>query len=78
MLSYGVARAVRYGLLAWLGMTYGRWFVRMWEKELTGWTAPVLWTYGALVVAGIGYGVWKFRRGRQRTRLEVSPAKGAA
>lgn len=78
MVSYGVARAVRYGLLAWLGMTYGRWFVRLWEKELKGWTAPILWTYGGLVVAGIVYGVWKYRQGRQTRPLAASPAKDAA
>jgi membrane protein YqaA with SNARE-associated domain len=78
MISYGVARAVRYGLLAWLGMTYGRWFVRWWEKELKGWTAPILWTYGGLVVAGIVYGLWKYRQGRRIAQLAVSPATDAA
>jgi len=65
LVSYGMARAIRYGLLAWLGMTYGRTFLRLWEKELSGWSTPILWTYGALVALGIGYGIWKtYRRGR--------------
>ena len=77
MISYGVARAVRYGLLAWLGMTYGRWFVRLWEKDLKGWSTPILWIYAALVVAGAAYGLWKFRR-RRSAQLAASPAIDAA
>jgi hypothetical protein len=50
----------------------------LWEKELKGWTAPILWTYGGLVVAGIVYGVWKYRQGRQTRPLAASPAKDAA
>lgn len=78
MISYGVARAVRYGLLAWLGMTYGRWFVRLWEKELKGWSTPILWIYAGLVVAGVAFGVWKMRRGRQTPKLDGAPAEGTA
>lgn len=78
MISYGVARAVRYGLLAWLGMTYGRWFVRLWEQKLNGWTAPILWTYGGLVAAGVAFGLWKMRRGRHPKQVSASPAEDAA
>jgi len=62
---YGAARAVRYGLLAWLGVTYGRRIVRTWEKDLSGWSSTILWVYGGLVVVGILYGVWKFRQSRR-------------
>jgi len=59
-------------------MTYGRWFVRLWEKELKGWSAPILWTYGGLVVAGIAFGLWKMRRGRQPKPALASRAEDAA
>ena len=75
---YGIARAVRYGLLAWLGMTYGRRFVTLWQRDLKGWTAPVLWTYGSLVVLGIGYGIWKSRRARQSSGQAAVPAQDVA
>jgi membrane protein YqaA with SNARE-associated domain len=75
--SYGVARAVRYGLLAWLGMTYGRRFVRLWEHELKGWTTPILWTYAGLVTAGLAYGLWKYYRG-QKPAENATPAQDAA
>ena len=62
---YGAARAIRYGLLAWLGVTFGRRIVRTWQKDLSGWSTTILWVYGGLVVIGILYGVWKFRQGRR-------------
>jgi membrane protein YqaA with SNARE-associated domain len=76
--AYGVARTIRYGLLAWLGITYGRHIVRLWQKEQSDWSTKILWVYGGLVLLGIGYGVWKFLRGR-RTREEAGvPAQDLA
>ena len=69
---YGAARLVRYGLLTWLGMTYGRRIVRVWQQELAGWGTVLLCVYGGLVVLGIGYGIWKYRRGRSAST--ASPA----
>ncbi len=72
--SYGLGRTARYGLLAWLGFTYGRYVVRLWEKTLAGWTAPILWTYCSLLTAGIGYGVWKYLRGRRMGKQAAATA----
>jgi membrane protein DedA with SNARE-associated domain len=71
--SYGAARVLRYGFLAWLGITYGRRIVNLWQHKLDHWSAAILWSYIGLVVAGIGYGVWKMIRGRQ-TRQEAEAA----
>ena len=66
--SYGAARAIRYGLLAWVGMTYGRHVVTMWQRDLDRWSAPILWAYGGVLALGLGYSLWKKRRqGRKRT-----------
>jgi membrane protein YqaA with SNARE-associated domain len=73
LVSYGLARAVRYSLLAWLGVTYGRHIVTVWQKELNGWSTPILWTYFGLLVLGFGYGLWKMRQhSRQRTTNTAS------
>jgi membrane protein YqaA with SNARE-associated domain len=69
MLSFGTARVVRYSLLAWLGIAYGRHFVHLWEKELNGWSTPILWTYAGLVVLGVAYGIWKTHRRGQTPRV---------
>ena len=78
MLSYGAARMVRYGLLAWLGITYGRHIVRVWQHELDGWSATILWIYGGLVVVGVVYGVWKYKRRRSAKDASGAPAQEMA
>jgi membrane protein YqaA with SNARE-associated domain len=78
LIFYGVARAIRYGLLAWLGLIYGRHIVAVWRKELDGWSTTILWTYAGLVVLGIGYGVWKFRRARKPASRAQIPAEDVA
>jgi membrane protein YqaA with SNARE-associated domain len=78
LIFYGVARAIRYGLLAWLGLTYGRHMVTLWRKELSGWSTTILWTYAGLVALGIGYGIWKFRRARNPAGRAQFPAEDVA
>ena len=78
MLSYGAARMVRYGLLAWLGITYGRHIVRVWQHELDGWSATILWVYGGLVVIGVAYGIWKYKHRRQSDDRPNTPAQEMA
>jgi len=75
---YGLARAARYGLLAWLGVTYGRRIVRTWQKDVTGWSTTILWVYGGLVVVGILYGVWKFKQTRRSGRTVGEAAEEPA
>jgi membrane protein YqaA with SNARE-associated domain len=64
--SFGLARAFRYSLVAWLADAYGRAMVRAFRRYLAGWSDILMWVYLGLMVAAILYGVWKFRRqGRQ-------------
>ena len=64
LIAYGCARTVRYGLLAWLGFSFGRHFVHLWQHKLDEWSTTILWIYGALLLLGIGFALWKMRRGR--------------
>jgi membrane protein YqaA with SNARE-associated domain len=64
--SFGLARAFRFSLVAWLADAYGRAMVRAFRHYLAGWSDILMWVYLGLMVAAILYGVWKFRRqGRQ-------------
>jgi membrane protein YqaA with SNARE-associated domain len=64
--SFGLARAFRYSLVAWLAAAYGRAMVRAFRHYLAGWSDILMWVYLGLMVAAILYGFWKFRRqGRQ-------------
>lgn len=68
LIAYCASRAVRYGAVAWLGYAYGRAVIVIWQKNLSEWTTPILTTYVALVIAGTGYGIWKYRWHRRRGR----------
>lgn len=63
--AYGAARTLRYALIAWLGVTYGRGVVRLWSNELEKWSTPLLAVFLTLLAAGIGYGVRRFRKHRK-------------
>jgi membrane protein YqaA with SNARE-associated domain len=66
LVSFSLARTFRYALVAWLAATYGRAMVRAFRHYLAGWSTPLMWTYLGLVVAGVLYGVYKFRRERRQ------------
>jgi membrane protein DedA with SNARE-associated domain len=61
-IAYGGGRALRYGVVAWVGYRYGRAVLVLWEKDLKGWATPLVSAYIALVVLGVLYSVWKYRR----------------
>jgi len=77
LISFGLARTFRYALVAWLAASYGRTMVRAFRHYLAGWSTPLMWTYLGLVVAGILYGVWKFRRDRRQPSAPRPATVGA-
>jgi len=88
LIVYGAARTLRYSLIAWLGVTYGRQVIRIWSGSLQQWSTPLLCVFVGLVVAGICFGIWKLRRlqkpvSKAQRALQVVPhahskAKAAA
>jgi membrane protein YqaA with SNARE-associated domain len=74
LFSYIPARTVRYGFVAWLGVTYGRSVLRAWNRYLAHWSTAIAWTIGLIMAAAIGYGVWKYRR---LQRDSTAPAAGS-
>jgi membrane protein YqaA with SNARE-associated domain len=69
LISFGLARSFRYALVAWLAAIYGRALVRAFRHYLAGWSSTIMWTYLGLVVAGVLYGLWKFRHQRRQPDL---------
>ena len=65
LVSYCTARATRYGLVAWLGYKYGRQVIRVWQKDLNGWSTLILVAYISLLILGALYGLWKYRLNRE-------------
>jgi len=77
LVSFSVTRALRYAVVAWLAVTYGRALVRAFQHYLSGWSSTIMWIYLGLVVAGIVYGLWKFRGERRRAASPQGAALGA-
>jgi membrane protein YqaA with SNARE-associated domain len=71
MLVFATARVLRYGFIAWLAVQYGRRVTRLWSTTLDKWSTPLAWTFGILIVGGILYGIWRFRRQHGRSRHEA-------
>jgi membrane protein YqaA with SNARE-associated domain len=77
LVSFSLARTVRYALVAWLADTYGRVVIRAFRQYLAGWSTTLMWIYLGLVVAGILYGLWKFRHQRRQPAMPQTAAAGA-
>lgn len=62
LIALGIARSIRYGAEAALALVYGHDILHWANKYLAGWSNVILYTFLALIAAGILFGVWKYRR----------------
>ncbi len=74
LIAFSVARTVRYGLIAWVGVTYGRRVLRWWNLYLADWSSTILWTFLGLLVAAMAFGFWKYRRTEGAARAGAAGA----
>ena len=72
LVVFGLARTLRYSIVAWLGVIYGRRMIRMFSGTLGKWSEPLLYAFLALLAASIFFGIWKIRAAR---RVESAPAR---
>ncbi len=61
LVSFTTARTVRYSLVAWLGLHYGRHMVRWWNRYLAQYSTAIGWCIFALFIAGFAWAIWKWR-----------------
>ena len=59
LVVYGAARTLRYSLIAWLGVVYGRYAIRLWSGTLQKWSTPLIGVFVTLLLAGVCIGIWK-------------------
>jgi len=59
LVVYGSARTLRYSLIAWLGVVYGRHAIRLWSGSLQKWSTPLIGVFAGLLIAGTCFGIWK-------------------
>lgn len=76
LLGFAVGRTIRYSIVAWLGVHYGREILRAWRRYLAQDAGAIGWGIAVISVAGIGYGVYKFLKVRREIR--ESPQEQAA
>jgi membrane protein YqaA with SNARE-associated domain len=62
---FGAARSLRYSIIAWLAVLYGRKVIRMWSGAIQVWSTPLLLSFAAVFVIGVCFGIWKLRRPRK-------------
>ncbi len=60
--AFGSGRLVRYGLVGWLAVTYGRPAIRLWAATLDRWSGAILAAFLTLTALGSAYTFWQFRR----------------
>lgn len=60
--AFGAGRTLRYGLVGWLAVLYGRRVIRLWSTALGKWSSVIVWAFVGLTVLGFAYSFWQFRR----------------
>ena len=76
--AFGAARALRYSLIAWLGVAYGRHVVRLWTGTLHKWSTPLLCVFIALLIGGLCIWIWKVRSLRKSDAAEKPTLRSKA
>jgi membrane protein YqaA with SNARE-associated domain len=76
--ALGIARTLRYGGEATLAMIYGRSILRWFDRYLAGSASVILYTFLALLAAGIAFGIWKYRHDQHRNPPATSRRAHAA
>lgn len=66
--AFGLGRMVRYSLVAWAGVVYGRRLEGLWSDYLSRWGATILWSFVGVIVCGAVYGFWHLRREQKKPR----------
>ena len=75
LVSIIVARGARYSLVAWLGVNYGRRVIHAWSQYSAGWYDTIIWILAGLLVAGVLFGVWKYRHSQRRFASSAHAAR---
>jgi membrane protein DedA with SNARE-associated domain len=75
LVVFGAARSLRYSLIAWLGVVYGRSVVRLFSGTLQRWSTPLLCVFVGLLATGLCFGIWKIRRLRKLDAMDKSVSR---
>jgi membrane protein DedA with SNARE-associated domain len=68
--ALGTARALRYGLVAWLGTEYGRPMVHWWNHYMAQYEGTIGWVILGLFLAALAWGIWQWRRSNAQSAAQ--------
>ena len=60
VLAYALGRGIRYSIVTWLGVVYGRSILRAWRLYLADYAGEIGWAIAVISLVGVGYGTYKF------------------
>lgn len=66
IIALTIARSLRYGAEAALATIYGHQILRWARHYLAGWSNVILYTFIGLIVAGVLFGIWKYRHDQHK------------
>ncbi len=70
--AFTTARSLRYGIVTWLGLIYGRHMVRWWNRYLARYSGTIGWVILALFLAALAWGIWQWRRSSTHPAVQVA------
>lgn len=71
LLAFGAGRTLRYSLVGWLGVTYGRHMVKAWSAALEKWGTLIMGVFLLLTIGGLIFSLIKLRRARREQASEL-------
>ncbi len=66
--GFAIGRTIRYSVVAWLGVHYGRAIVHAWRRYLADDAGVIGWGIAIVSILGISFGVYKFLQFRRELR----------
>ena len=78
LLAFSLARTLRYGLIVWVGVRYGRHVLRLWNRYLAEWSGVILWSSIVLMVAATLFGYWQYRKRKRNWEAECAGQSATA
>jgi len=78
LIVYGAARTLRYSLVAWLAVAYGRHVIRAWSRAVAAWSTPLLSAFLCLLIVFLFIGIWRIRGVRRAEAADKRALLAAA
>jgi membrane protein YqaA with SNARE-associated domain len=78
LLAFAAGRGLRYGLIAWVSVKYGRRMIHLWSATPGKWSTPLLCAFGVIVAAGAVIAFVKLRKSSKSSEAKSPPREAAA